>query len=178
MPVSFDGFDQGQIGFLQQAFSLMQRASGKAKSSLLSGNLTAYRKWFDAKGTAHLMKVATIVNEADAAINGRPITFAKLDRPGVNVDTSNLCAYVFLVRSGQFLHHVGTGMRVLIVWSTHAAMDVSYLSETMYHELTHKVGSTTDVTYDQAACLQLAQSQPEQAVRNAENYNLFLGEFF
>jgi Lysine-specific metallo-endopeptidase len=48
----------------------------------------------------------------------------------------------------------------------------------MYGEFTHKVGSTTDITYDQAACLQLAQSQPEQAVRNAENYNLFLSEFF
>ena len=176
--IRFDGFSDQEKIHMMEAFRRMKMASGRAKTALLGGNLTAYRKWFEAAGATQMMKVATIVNQVDAAINGRPITFAKLDRPGVHVNTQNLCAYVFLVRSGEFLHHVGSGMRVLVVWSTHAHREVTYLSETMYHELTHKVGSTTDVIYDQNECQRLATTRPADAARNAENYNLFLSEFF
>src|SRR5262245_16010727 len=109
---------------MEQAFGVMKAASARARAALLGGNLDAYRRWFEASGATQTMKVATIVNEVDAAINGRPITFAKLDRPGVNVNTNHLCAYVFLVRSGEFLHHVGSGMRILVVWHTHANASV------------------------------------------------------
>ncbi len=163
---------------MTQACNNMRSASARAKTALLSGDLTAYRKWFEASGATQVMKVASIVNEVDAAINGRPITFAKLDRPGVNVHTQGLCAYVFLVRSGEFMHHVGSGMRILVVWKTHATHDLNYLSQTMYHELTHKVGSTTDIVYNQTQCQELATKRPADAARNAENYNLFLNEFF
>src|SRR5579872_6935346 len=112
MSAQYDGFAPQEAAAMVQAFQMVQTASGKAKRALLGGDLTVYRKWFEANGTAQLMKVSTIVNEVDQAINGRPITFAKLDRPGVNVNTKNLCAYVFLVRSGAFVHHVGSGMRI------------------------------------------------------------------
>lgn len=176
--IRFDGFSDGEQAFMLQAFYRMKTASSRARTALLNADLKAYRKWFEASGTTQVMKVATIVNEVDSAINGRPITFAKLDRPGVSADTSGLCAYVFLVRSGQFLHHAGSGMRIMVVWQTHAGGDVTYLSETMYHELTHKVGSTTDLAYDQGLCLRMAIDRPADAARNAENYNLFLSEFF
>ncbi len=176
--ISFDGFSDTEKIYMTEAFRRMKMASGRAKTALLGGDLTAYRKWFETSGAAQVMKVATIVNQVDAAINGRPITFAKLDRPGVHVNTQGLCAYVFLVRSGQFLHHQGSGMRVLVVWNTHVHRDITYMSETMYHELTHKVGSTTDVIYDQNECAKLAVHRPADAARNAENYNLFLSEFF
>lgn len=175
---NYDGFSDREKGFLTQAFAQMRLASSKARAALLGGNLTAYRKWFEGNGTTQLMKVGTIVKETDDAIMGRPITFAKLDRPGVNVNTRGLCAYVWLIRSGGVTHHVGSGMRILVVWSTHARHDASYLSETMYHELTHKVGSTTDVVYAPDQCLQLAKDRPQDAARNAENYNRFLSEFF
>src|ERR1700704_3563146 len=98
MAAKYDGFDPQEVIAMDQAFRLMQTASGKAKAALLgAANLTAYRKCFEAAGTAQLMKVSTIVNEIDQAINQRPITFAKLDRAGVNVNTDNLCAYVFLI---------------------------------------------------------------------------------
>ncbi len=73
------------------------------------------------------------------------------------------------------MHHVGSGMRILVVLKTHAGRDLTYLSETMYHELTHKIGSTTDIVYKRAQCQRLAAQRP---ARNAENYNLFLSEFF
>ena len=77
----------------------------------------------------------------DQALAHRPITFAKLDRAGVNVNTDNLCAYVFLVRTGQHLAHFGSGMRIMVVWKTHAKNMDSYLAQTIYHELSHKVGT-------------------------------------
>jgi hypothetical protein len=178
MPANFDGFSQDEVHFMNAAYQKMKAASGAAKRDLMGGKLDNYRKWFDGTGgAAHIMKVASIVNEVDSAINSRPITFAKLDRPGVNVNTNGLCAYVFLVRSGQFVHHVGSGMRILVVWKTHATRGLGYLAQTMYHELTHKVGSTTDLAYDRGACAGFAKSNPGSAVRNAENYNLFLGEY-
>lgn len=176
--ITFEGFSDREKIYMMEAFRRMKSASSRAKTALLGGDVKAYRKWFEAAGATQTMKVAAIVNEVDAAINGRPITFAKLDRPGVNVNTAGLCAYVFLVRSGQYVHHVGSGMRILVVWKTHADADLTYLSETMYHELTHKVGSTTDLCYDPNQCLQLAIQRPADAARNAENYNRFLGEYF
>ncbi len=177
MPARYDGFAPQEQAAMETAFQLMQQASAKARRALLGGDLTAYRKWFDARGNAHVMKVASIVNEIDQAINQRPITFAKLDRKGVNVNTNNLCAYVFLIRSGQFMAHFGSGMRVLVVWKTHAGNTFGYLAQTMYHELSHKVGSTTDHNYDEATCLGFARTAPATAVTNAENYNLFLREY-
>ena len=178
MPVKFDGFSKNESIYMMEAFKVLQRGSTAAKQSLLSGNLEGFNRWFDATGsTAHLMKVSTIVNEVDQAINRRPITFAKLDRPGVGVNTKDLCGMVHLVKSGEDYYHVGSGMRVLVVWATHAQSDLNYLAETMYHELTHKVGNTDDVGYDRSFCEQLAEREPHNAVRNAENYNLFFSEY-
>jgi hypothetical protein len=33
----------------------------------------------------------------------------------------------------------------------------------MYHELTHKIGSTTDIVYNRAQCQQLAAQRPPTA---------------
>jgi len=177
MAARYDGFAPQEQMAMEQAFRVMQTASTKAKTALLGGDLTAYRKWFEANGTTQLMKVSTIVNELDQAINQRPITFAKLDRAGVNVNTNNLCAYVFLIKAGQYNAHFGSGMRIMVVWKTHVGNTFSYLAQTMYHELSHKVGSTTDHNYDEQNCLSFAKNAPGTASTNAENYNLFMREF-
>ena len=177
MAARYDGFNPQEQIAMEQAFRLMQTASDKATRALLGGDLTAYRKWFDAKGTAHLMKVGSIVKEIDQAIKSRPITFAKLDRTGVNVNTDNLCAYVFLIQSGQFMAHYGSGMRIMVVWKTHVGNTYSYLAQTMYHELSHKVGGTQDHNYNEQMCKSFATNAPATAVTNAENFNLFLREY-
>jgi hypothetical protein len=177
MPVRFDGFQSNQQHSMQRAFDLMKAASAKARRSLFDGDLTAYAKWFEAGGTAHLMKVASIVKDVDEAINTRPITFAPLDRPGVQMNTSGLCAHVFLIKDGKHLVHAGSGMRVMVVWKTHVGEPVKYLAQTMYHELTHKVSSTDDHNYSEHTCAQYAKTSPATAVTNAENFNLFLREY-
>ena len=68
-------------------------------------------------------------------------------------------------------------MRILVVWEAHAGADPGYLAETMYHELSHKVGSTDDKNYDEATCRGYATRKPALAAKNAKNYNLFLREF-
>jgi hypothetical protein len=177
MAAKYDGYAPAEVMVMDRAFMLMQRASSKARTALLGGDLTAYRKCFEAAGTAQLMKVSSVVNEIDQAISQRPITFAKLDRDGVNVDTKGLCAYVFLVRSGQYLAHFGSGMRIMVVWKTHANKSDSYLAQTMYHELSHKVASTRDHNYNEPLCLGFSKTAPATAASNAENYNLFLREY-
>jgi hypothetical protein len=177
MAAKYDGFAPAEIVVMDRAFRLMQRASSKAKTALLGGDLTAYRKCFEAAGATQLMKVSTVVNEIDQAIAQRPMTFAKLDRDGVNVNTNGLCAYVFLIRSGQYAAHVGSGMRIMVVWKTHANKTDSYLAQTMYHELSHKVASTEDRNYNEQVCLGFARTAPGTAASNAENYNLFLREY-
>jgi hypothetical protein len=93
------------------------------------------------------------------------------------VNTKNLCAYVFLIQAGQYMAHFGSGMRILVVWKTHVGNTFAYLAQTMYHELSHKVGSTQDHNYDEQMCATFAQNAPATAATNAENYNLFLREY-
>lgn len=177
MPGSYDGFSQHEKNQMDRAFNMMKAASAEATNALLGGDLTAYRKWFEAGDNKHLMKVATTVKAIDQAIKTRPITFAKLDRPGMRVDTAGLCAYVWLIKSGQSRIHVGSGMRILVVWKTHVNDTFSYLAQTMYHELSHKVASTFDHAYDEHRCRGFCSTAPKTAISNAENFNLFLREY-
>jgi hypothetical protein len=200
MPAKFEGFSLPDQQRLVVAFVLLRTTSGKAKKALMSGDLGAYQKWFDGTGkNAHLMKVSTVVKEIDDAINQRPITFVNATGNKVHKEQQHLCGYVFLqvteagrkgvgytVEGGKAKPtqgwditkaHFGSGMRVMMVPRTHNG-DVNDLAETMYHELSHKVGGTWDVTYSKEACGANARNDPGSAVSNAENYNLFLREFF
>ena len=128
------------------------------------------------------MKVATIVREIDMAIKSRPITFVNATDNKIDRSTKNLCGYVWLMRNrgpgDRFSEsiHVGSGMRVLLIPRTHGGI-IDDLAETMYHELSHKVGGTKDITYDVDKCLNNALKTPATAAINAENYNRFLGEY-
>jgi hypothetical protein len=66
-------------------------------------------------------------------------------------------------------------MRVLMVPKTHDG-NINDLAETMYHELTHKMGGQ-DNACQVDVCLENARSNPQQAALNAGNYNRFLGEY-
>lgn len=185
MPIEFDGFSPPVRQQLIGAVMVLKNGSAKAKRALLGGDLTAFRKWFDSTGTnSHLMKVSTIVKEIDDALQTRKITFADATGGGVHKKTGALCGYVWLMRGGpndgtssvRPNIHVGSGMRILLVPKTHHG-DLNDLAATMYHELSHKIGSTTDSSYDVAVCQQYARTGPQQAALNAENFNRFFEEF-
>lgn len=198
MPATFEGFSLPDQQRMIAAFQLMKAASKKARAALMDGDLSAYNKWFEAGDTKHLMKVATIVSEIDEAIANRPITFVNATGNKMHRDQQHLCGYVFLnvtdmgkkgvgytVSNGKATPtqgwdltkaHFGSGMRVMVVPKTHNG-DVGNLAETLYHELSHKVGGTWDVTYNKTTCASNAASNSGQAVCNAENFNLFLREY-
>ncbi len=181
--IKFDGFSIPDNQRLIASVMVLKAASAKAKAALLSGDLTHFRTWFDGTGkNAHLMKVSSIVKEIDDAIRSRPITFANATGNAIERKEQGLCGYVWLMRNpgvgDQFskMIHVGSGMRILIVPGTHGG-NINNLAETMYHELSHKVGGTKDITYDVNTCKRNALLTPQQAALNAENYNRFLGEY-
>ena len=181
--ITFEGFSIPERQKLIASVMILKTASDKAQRALLSGDLTYFRKWFDGTGrNAHLMKVSTIIREIDAAIKARPITFVNATDNKIDRSTQGLCGYVWLMRhqgpGDRFSEsiHVGSGMRVLLIPRTHGGV-IDDLAETMYHELSHKVGGTKDITYNVQKCLQNALKAPDQAALNAENYNRFLGEY-
>ena len=181
--IKFDGFSIPDNQKLIASVMILKTASAKAKAALLSGDLTHFRTWFDGTGkNAHLMKISSIVKEIDDAINIRPITFANATGNSIEQGETGLCGYVWLIRNpgpgDKFSNmiHVGSGMRILLVPRTHGG-NMSDLAETMYHELSHKVGGTKDITYDVNQCKWNALHAPQQAALNAENYNRFLGEY-
>jgi|GEM_PF-5897396 len=198
MPAHFEGFSLPDQQLMIAAYMLLKQASKKARADLLGGNLTAYSKWFEAGNTKHLMKVASVVSEIDDAINQRQITFVNATGNKVHRSQQHLCGYVFLnvtdmgkkgigytVQDGKATPsqgwdltkaHTGSGMRVMVVPRTHNG-DVGNLAETLYHELSHKVGGTWDVTYNSTTCANNATNNSGQAVSNAENYNLFIREY-
>lgn len=56
--------------------------------------------------------------------------------------------------------------------------DIPALVETLYHELSHKIGGTWDsIDDDPHLCAQCAINDSVRAVSNASNYSLFLREF-
>lgn len=183
MSIKFDGFSVHQRQQLIAAVMVLKSGSKKAKNSLLAGDLTAFNKWFDNTGAnSHLMKIATIVKEIDNAIDKRQITFANATGNSVHKEVGGLCGYVWKISNngpgdafGKTIH-AGSGMRILMVPKTHNG-NINDLAETMYHELSHKVGGTTDLSYNVDVCLGYASSDTQKAALNAENYNRFLGEF-
>ncbi len=184
MPIQFEGFSIAQRQSLIAAVMVLKSSAAQAKNALLSGNLNAFQTWFDSTGkNAHLMKVATTVKEIHGAIEKRKITFANATNNAVHHRDQHLCGYVYLNRISDGAHHplrpdahFGSGMRILLVPKTHDG-DIDDLAETMYHELSHKVGGTDDLTYDEDVCRDYATNNQQNAALNAENYNLFLREF-
>jgi hypothetical protein len=185
MPIQFDGFSIPVRQHLIAAVSVLKSGSKKAKDALFTGDLAAFSKWFDGTGkNTHLMKVATIVKEIDDAIGSRKITFADATGNQIHKDSGGLCGYVWMIRGGaddgtstvRRNVHAGSGMRILLVPRTHNN-NIDDLAATMYHELSHKVGGTTDLSYSVPQCLEYARTDPQRAALNGENFNRFFEEF-
>jgi hypothetical protein len=66
------------------------------------------------------------------------------------------------------------GLTVYVVPKNHGG-GLKQLAETLYHELSHAVANTDDLTYDLKACQQLAAKSGASA--NAENYCLFASAY-
>lgn len=70
--------------------------------------------------------------------------------------------------------HVGSGMRIYLT-EIYFKGDDRARAATLYHELTHKVLACEDICYESGPCQALAAT-PRRALRNADNYAMFLLE--
>jgi len=177
MPCTFDGISGPAQSVIQNAFNQLIPLAQECAMALAPATFDEdeYVKWFDSKGdknTVNVAHVRNIVNGISQALVSRNITFANATGGGVHQATQGLCAYVFT--GGQFYQgHVGSGMRVLII----PKANQREMMKTIYHELSHKIGNTRDHSYNPIVCRGYALSQPQMAISNAENYDLFLEEF-
>lgn len=70
-----------------------------------------------------------------------------------------------------FAAHVGSGLRVhLGERFFHPSKTTIDRANTIYHELSHKLLRTVDHVYSAQLCLELARTNPEEALWNADNW--------
>lgn len=197
MTVILEGFTTRRDKYyMAESLRRMRRASNKATRALLSGKLEAYRKWFEAgTGVKHLMKVASIVHAIDRAIaprgskkirlvNGSPREW----QPGLggftHLEPTKLGNQgVGTLPNGQptqgwdLAFSPGSDMRIFVFPGVH--QNIPDLVETLYHELSHKIGGTWDSINEDVPglCAQCAITDSVRAVNNAANYSFFLRDF-
>ncbi|HYD52235.1 MAG TPA: hypothetical protein VEA99_06400 [Gemmatimonadaceae bacterium] len=195
MPVKFDGIAGPAAMKMTAAYNALPQYVDRCVLALTPGHIdwARYRTWFDAAGNtnpANVQLVRSVFQTVQQWLRTKTITFANVGGSSVDLAIPGLCAYVLApthhMRSGGGLggtafggvDHVGSGVRVLI--PPRVAANSTELLLTMFHELCHKVGfrvvDTPPSPYDEAACRQKAQTQPQLAITNAENYTFFLKE--
>jgi len=126
---------------------------------------TYYVTWFGACDSTRYTKVRTDLNNI---YNGLRATYP-VNCAGSSC-TANTYAYVFPSDSTHTVYVCGYFWRVS---SNNCVMDSQ--PGTLIHEMSHfnNVASTGDVTYGQNNCKNLASTNPNQAVRNADNFCFF-----
>jgi len=209
MTYTLVGFPKEDKQPMKAAFDMMAKASQRACQALLKGDLSAYNVFFEATGTQHLMKVASVVKGIDDTIRNKKVTFVyagarahrrqqhvcgnrvKVLPKGVLAEVTgkdtqftgrDFGSKVVNTPDGQIKVEQGwelkwlaaEGLTVYVVPKAHSG-DTKYLAETLYHELSHAVANTDDLTYDEPSCKKLAQEGG--ASINAENYCLFASHY-
>jgi len=131
----------------------------RSRSSLSSGAGSLYNEWFGAHSSSRFNKVQSGFNAINS--NLRRSRYA-CDRtcPGVY-------AYVYPSDTSQTIYLCD------VFWSR-----PSERAETIVHEVSHfnRIMGTDDWAYGQSACRNLARSNPDRAVDNADNVCYF-GKF-
>jgi peptidyl-Lys metalloendopeptidase len=124
--------------------------------------LTYYTRWF---GACDSNRYSTVKNCLSRVRSGLQASYP-VDCAGSSC-TANTYAYVFPTDTTHTVYVCGYFWRVP---SGNCVMDSQ--PGTLIHEMSHfnNVCSTRDVTYGQQNCLNLASSNPNSAVQNADNY--------
>lgn len=194
MNVRFDGIAGPAAQKLTMACNSLQPMVQACVTALTPGhiNWAAYNTWFDAAGNttpANVQFVRSVLTTVNMWVQTKTFTFGNVEGSSIDHATPGLCAYVMSptqhMRSGGGLgstsftgvDHVGSGVRILLPPRTTA--NTNELIKTVFHEICHKAGyqivDNTPNPYDPNTCMQKAQNNPQLAIRNAENYTLFLG---
>ncbi len=194
--VAYDDFDPSTLTRARFAWNQSKRAAGLAVQAMrrfdLPANATLIREWFGLSpktNPAHaqkLMQVQSNLTEMERAYASRPITLvwapnivvkhAPADRnlPMTPVQLAGGTAFTGQNVYGYVHQHLaGSGMRVILGRWFRDDPDPQEATQTIYHEITHKVLKTADHCYGVDLCRRLATNNITQATTNADNYGYF-----
>ena len=124
---------------------------------------STYTKFFGLRNTGYVNTVRGVYSNIKKAMETRSFTFYFDGK--VCAKSSGIIAYT---------HHRSTTIYLCALYCS--APDVKGYNTklgTLIHEMSHAVAYTEDIVYGRRKCMALAQYQPEQAIRNADNYNYF-----
>lgn len=175
---AFEGFDEKQLTYAKQAWMRAAEGSSRAARGILQfkkkDDAAKIRRWFGLSPQSNpshaqlLMVAATKAQEVNKAITTRPITLAY--RPNLSARHQEVYGYVWD-------HLAGSGFRIILGKWFMCDPDPYEASQTIYHELTHKVCKTEDHEYGVQDCLALASTNPRKAVENADSYGYFMKNY-
>lgn len=194
--VAYEGFGPAQLPRARFAWNQATRAADLAVRAVqqfsLAANAELIERWFGLHPQANpqhanlLMQVQSGVTQLSNAFRTRPITIVY--RPDIVVRTAPhnpiepqqpVMLQGGTPFTGQnvygYVHHhlAGSGLRVIMGRWFMDDPDPQEATQTLYHELTHKVIKTVDHCYGTQACRQLAQTNPVNACTNADNFGYF-----
>jgi hypothetical protein len=134
-----------------------------------------YSTWFGAADHAAYGRVRQIVEDIHTALTTGHVTFVNAVGEDSDMDLTGVYGYTYK-RNIQIYNQVGRNGTTW-VWMVPKA-NQRELVLTLYHELSHALGNTDDLTYSTQLCRFYASKNPGLAANNAENYCQFAGEFY
>jgi len=147
---------------VQYAVSQATAANDKAANCLRGNSCGAnYGTWYGAQTQARLNSITNKHTKVATALKGSWIAYCDGSEC-----TPNVYAYVY----------PGDARRNVYFCSLfYKNTDLKELINTPVHEISHfsAVAATRDITYGENSCKQLARSNPDQAISNADNLGYF-----
>jgi peptidyl-Lys metalloendopeptidase len=157
-----EGCDAKQAGLVREAFTLAERQTGQALAFLAANPTHPHtRTWF---GTGSVAKV-------EARLRLTQYMLHPSRHPAWTCGTVESCGN----RTTFAIANLRQGLIMLCPPFFNASNEGGDSRPgILVHEVSHLVAQTNDVAYGQQAARQLAEKDPERAIRNADNFEYFV----
>ena len=121
-----------------------------------------YREWFGSHTITRFNKVRDTYDRMKTMMDGKTFTY---DLTGTGCRPN---IYAYTTKGGSTIWLCD------LFWNAPTA-GVDSKAGTIVHEHSHASGSTDDIAYGQESARELAASSPDQAIRNADNFEYYSG---
>jgi len=141
------------------AVALASQMIGDAQRRIDNGNTDDYDEWFGAFANARWTNAEQTIRR----IRVNTVVAYACD------DMANVYAYVYPADTTHTIYLCS------VFWGINRIGGFDTQAGTLLHELSHfnNIGMTNDYAYGTTACRNLARNNPQNAVRNADNYEYF-----
>ncbi|WP_017721273.1 M35 family metallopeptidase [Kamptonema formosum] len=170
----------------QKAYNEVRFLLGKANSAIISlqkyspgqnyepkdiEEADRFFKWFGSINTANLATVRDrVIYPMVRQLENNSVT---IECGGADCERRDF-AYVTAPGAGL---GVGIIINLCEAFFTAPLYGTNSQVGTLLHEISHLVGNTNDHKYGQSRCLELAKTNPLEAINNADNYEYYLESF-